>query len=96
MTRPMKAFVCEVDQHGLRQLLPEEDLPGVASGDPAWAQADRSRTVARAVLADRDAEAIRVELAAGRPGEACALLLNRAVELLAFASALPTSNRRGP
>ena len=40
-------------------------------------------------MADEDAEAIRAELSAGRPGEACNLLLNRAVELLPLSSGVP-------
>ena len=46
-------------------------------------------TAVWALLADEDAEAIRADLSAGRPGEACNLLLNRAVELLSLLSVLP-------
>jgi hypothetical protein len=80
----MKAFVCEVDQHGLSRFLPEEYLTEPVPVDEEWMRADRPRTLARALLADPDAEAIRAELDAGRPGEAVALLLNRAAELLAL------------
>src|SRR5262249_51457590 len=40
-------------------------------------------------VADDDAGAIRVDLSAGRHGEACTLLLNRAVKLLPLSSGWP-------
>ena len=46
-------------------------------------------TAVWALLADEDAEAIRADLSAGRPGEACTLMLNRAVELLPLSSGAP-------
>jgi hypothetical protein len=86
MTGP-KAFVCEVDHQGLRRLVPEDLLPG-----DEWARSARMRfarptTVARALLADGDAEAVRAEVLAGRYRAACGLLLNRAVELIGLGAA---------
>jgi hypothetical protein len=46
-------------------------------------------TAVWALLADEDAEAIRAALGAGRAGEACHLLLNRAVELLPLRCGAP-------
>jgi hypothetical protein len=45
--------------------------------------------VVLAVVADDAAEALRHELRVGDPGEACSLLLNRAVEILSFAPSAP-------
>ena len=85
----MRAYAGIVDQRGLRWFLPEEVIPrdllqhAVRGG---WTQ---SATAVWALLADEDAEAIRAALSAGRPGEACNLLLNRAVELLPLTSGAP-------
>jgi len=49
----------------------------------------RPTTVAWTLLADGDAESIGSEVAAGHPEAACGLLLNRAIELLSLAAALP-------
>ena len=49
----------------------------------------RPTTVAWALLDDGDAESIRSEVAAGHHDAACGLLLNRAIELLSLAAALP-------
>ena len=86
----MRAFLCEVDHAGLRRLLPEEAILGDVSTLRMWARSARPMmTVVWALLADVDAEAIRVEVAADRPGDAGGLLLNRAVELLTLDAAAP-------
>ena len=41
------------------------------------------------LLNDGDAESIRSEVAAGHHDVACGLLLNRAIELLSLAAAMP-------
>jgi hypothetical protein len=92
----MKAYVGSVDRAGLRWFLPEgvmkellrhevrRWLTGSTTAD--WTH---STTAVWALLADEDAEAIRADLSARRPGEACNLLLNRAVELLPLGSGAP-------
>ena len=81
----MRAFVCEIDQTGLRRLISEEFVPrGVR---PWLARTSAPMTVIWALLAEDDAEAIRTEVAAARPEHACGLLLNRAVELISLAAA---------
>jgi hypothetical protein len=88
--RPMRAFVCEVDGHGLRRLVPEDLLPGSELVRYARARSLRpSATAAWALLADGDAEDLRADVHAGRHQEACSLLLNRAVELLSLGAVLP-------
>jgi hypothetical protein len=54
--RPMRAFICEVDQHGLRRLVPEDLVPGDELTRYASAPSPPPTTVARALLADGDAE----------------------------------------
>ena len=49
----------------------------------------RPTTVAWTLLEDGDAESIRSEVAAGHHDTACGLFLNRAIELLSLAAALP-------
>jgi hypothetical protein len=91
MVRPMKAFVCEFDPSGLRRLLPESLLSAEELRRLARAPARRGRpaAVVWALLNDEDAEDLRAEVEAGRPRDACGLLLNRAVELLPIAAAVP-------
>src|SRR5262249_38161955 len=84
-----RAFLCEVDETGLRRLLPEDMLAGDGvHGSPRHRFA-RPTTVAWTLLADGDAESIGSEVAAGHHNAACGLLLNRAIELLSLAAALP-------
>ena len=88
--RPMRAFVCEVDGHGLRRLVPEDSVPGDELARYARARSPRPATTAAwALLADGDAEDLRADVHAGRHREACSLLLNRAVELLSLGAVLP-------
>ena len=49
----------------------------------------RPKTVAWTLLDDGDAESMRSEVANGHHDAACGLLLNRAIELLSLAAALP-------
>ena len=85
----MRAYAGTVDHSGLRWFLPEEVLPRDLLRHAVRAGWTHSTTAVWALLADEDAEAIRADLSAGRPGEACNLLLNRAVELLPLSSGSP-------
>ena len=85
----MRAYAGTVDQVGLRWFLPEEVIPRELLQHAVRAGWTHSATAVWALLADEDAEAIRADLSAGRPGEACNLLLNRAVELLPLSSGAP-------
>jgi hypothetical protein len=85
----MRAYAGTVDHSGLRWFLPEEVLPRELLQHAVRAGWTHSTTAVWALLADEDAEAIRADLRAGRPGEACTLLLNRAVELLPLSSGAP-------
>jgi hypothetical protein len=69
--------------------LPEEVIPRDLLRHSVVAGMSRSTTAVWALVADEDAEAIRAHLIAGRHGDACNLLLNRAVELLSLLSVLP-------
>ena len=70
-------------------MLPEEFMPRDLLRHAVTTGRTHSTTAVWALLADEDAEAIRADLSAGRPGEACNLLLNRAVELLPLSSGAP-------
>ena len=83
----MDAFVCEVDQTGLRRLVPEDLIPGDELVRLAGMRPSQPATLVRALLHDRDAEAVRTEINAGRHHDACGLLLNRAVEIISIAAA---------
>ena len=85
----MRAFLCEVDATGLRRLLPEDVLAGDRVCSYIRHRFARPTTLAWTLLEDGDAESIRSEVAAGRHEAACGLLLNRAIELLSLAAALP-------
>ena len=74
---------------GLRWFLAEDVIPRDLLRHAVAAGLTRSTTAVWALVADEDAEAIRADLSAGRPGEACNLLLNRAVELLSLTSGSP-------
>jgi hypothetical protein len=84
----MRAFLCEVDHAGLRRLLSEEAVRGDAAQLRLWA---RTATSWAAVWALLDDNAIRAEVSADSPGDACGLLLNRAIEPLPVAAALSGS-----
>ena len=85
----MRAYAGTVDHSGLRWFLPEEVIPRDLLQHAVVAGLTRSTTAVWALVADEDAEAIRADLSAGRPGEACNLLMNRAVELLPLSSGSP-------
>jgi hypothetical protein len=85
----MRAYAGIVDQRGLRWLLPEEVIPRELLRHAVETDWMHSTTAVWALLADEDAEAIRADISARRPGEACNLLLNRAVELLPLSSGEP-------
>jgi hypothetical protein len=87
--RPMRAFVCEVDNWGLHGFLPEHLLPAEELTRLARVSCRRSSAVIWALLEETDAEVVRTEVGAGRHHDACDLLLNRAVEILPIAAAVP-------
>ena len=73
----------------MRWFLPEEVIPKDLLRHSVRAGWTGATTAIWALVVDEDAEAIRAALSAGRPGEACNLLLNRAVELLPLSSGSP-------
>lgn len=82
----MRAFVGEVDHIGLRRFFAEDSIPRdelrrLARRSPC------SDTIVWALLDDRDAEALRLELVAGRHSQACGLLLNWSIELISIRAA---------
>src|SRR5262249_26409971 len=82
---PMRALVCEGDGHGLLRLVPRGLVPGDDRARPPRPPAP----TARALPAAGGAEGPRADGHAGRPREACVLLLNRAVELLSLSAVRP-------
>jgi hypothetical protein len=89
----MKAYVGSVDQQGLRWFFRDDVIPR-----DLWPQLVRSgfgRSTAAVwfLVHDEDAEAIRADLSAGNSGEACDLLVNRAVELLPLVCVTPELGR---
>ena len=85
----MRAYAGTVDQGGLRWFLPEEVIPRELLRHALKGGLTHATTAVWALLTDEDAEAIRAALSVDRPGEACNLLLNRAVELLSLTSGSP-------
>src|SRR4051812_43892137 len=85
----MRAFVAHVDPTGLRRLTPEDLIPGDELRRMALRRSPRPGAIVWALLAEGDAEAVRAGPDAGRPGEACGLPLNRAVELISPGAAAP-------
>lgn len=83
----MRAFVGEVDHTGLRRFVAEDSIPRDEFRRLARRRSPCSDTIVWALLDDRDAEALRSELVAGRHGRACGLLLNWAVELISIRAA---------
>jgi len=95
MVRRMRGFICEIDQRGLYGFLPEDVLP--AEDVASLGRGQRPGTsVLWALLEESDAAAVRDEVWAGRPREACSHLLNRAIELLPLAAAVPILDRNPP
>jgi len=89
----MRAFVCEIDDRGVNQFLPEHFLPGDELARIAHLSPQPTSAIVWALLEEPDAEAMRTELGAG--SDAYDLLLYCAVEILAIALAVPdaASNR---
>ena len=85
----MKAFVCEIDHHGLHRLLPEDLLPAEELDGLTRGRSRKPAAIIRALLEEPDAEDLRTEVAAGRHHGACGLLLNRAIELMTLSVAVP-------
>jgi hypothetical protein len=92
----MKAFLGEIDQDGLRRFIPEALVPRDDHGRLAWRRFRRPTTLAWALLADRNAEAVHAEVHAGRYQRACGVLLNVAAELIPIAAAPPPVNVTHP
>jgi hypothetical protein len=84
----MRAFVGEVDHGGLRRFISEDAIPRDELGRLARSPSPRRTTVVWILLDDRDAEAVRTEVIAGRHHDACGLLLNWAIELIPIAAAI--------
>ena len=89
----MGAFISEVDETGLRRLIPEDVFAGDVARCYTRHRYARPTTVDWTLLDDGDAESMCSEVAAGRHGAACGLLLNRAIELLPIAAAMPETTR---
>jgi hypothetical protein len=87
----MRAFVCEIDHHGLRRLLPEDLLQAEEIHSLARGPSRRLLAVVWALLEEPDAEDLRAEVEAGRCRDALGLLLNRAIKLTHAAAALTGS-----
>ena len=92
----MRAFVCEIDDRGLHQFLPEHLLPADELARLAHLPSQPSSTIVWALLEEPDAEALRTEIGAGRSRDAYDLLLNRAVEILPIAVAVPDAASKSP
>ncbi len=88
----MRAFVCEIDDRGVNQFLPEHFLPADELARLAHLSPQPFSAVVWALLEEPDAEALRTEIGAGRKRDAYDLLLNRAVEILPMAVAIPDVN----
>jgi hypothetical protein len=91
----MRAFVCEIDDRGLYQFLPEHLLPADELVRLSHVPSEPSSTVVWALLQETDAEDLRTEIGAGRSRDAYDLLLNRAVEILPIAAAVPNPAIKG-
>ena len=81
----MRAFVCEIDDQGLRHVLPEDVLPA----EDLSRLARTSTAFVWALLDEPDAEDLRREVHSGRTHDASGLLLSRAVEFLPMVATLP-------
>lgn len=87
----MRAYVGQIDRHGLRRFLLEDAVPADLLGHLVREWSSSATTVVRAVVADDDAEALRRELCVGDHVEACTMLVDRAVEVLAIGTPAPRS-----
>jgi hypothetical protein len=84
----MRAFVCGIDHHGLRRLLPEELLPAEVLRRLACGSSGRTPAFVRVLVEDPDAEDLRTQVRAGCHGDAFGLLIDRAVEVLPLGAAV--------
>jgi hypothetical protein len=90
----MRAFVCEIDHHGLHRILPEELLPTEELRRLARNSAGRPSAFVWALVEDPDVEDLRTQVRAGCYGDAFGLLLNRAIEILPLGAAVSGTNTR--
>jgi hypothetical protein len=90
----MRAFICEVDHHGLRRLLPEEFLPAEELRRLARVSSGRTPAFVWALVEEPDVEDHRSRVNARCHGDAIGLLLNRAVEILPLGAAVSATNSR--
>jgi hypothetical protein len=79
----------QVDRTGLRRFLFEDVIPPDSIGPLVRERSSPTTTVIRAVVSNEDTEAHRHVLRAGDHGEACSLLLDRAVEVLTIGKSVP-------
>ena len=77
----MRAYLAQVTHSELRRFVPEDLIPEDLLRQLVREWSSPATIVLGAVLDDEDAEAVREELAAGRHGEACGVLIDRAVEV---------------
>jgi len=85
----MRAYVGEIARHGLRRFLLKDAVPADLLGHLVRGWSSSATTVVRAVV-DAD-DALRRELCVGDPVEACTMLVDRAVEVLAIGTPVPRS-----
>ena len=78
---PMRAYLAQVTHSELRRFVPEDLIPEDLRRQLIREWSSPATIVLGAVLDDEDAEAVREGLAAGRHGEACGVLIDRAVEV---------------
>ena len=84
-----RAFIRDVHETGLRRLLSDDVLAGAEPACYTRHRFAQPTTVSWTLLDAGDAECIRSEVSAGHHGATGGLLLNRAIELLPIAAAMP-------
>jgi hypothetical protein len=92
----MRAYVAQVADSELRQFVAEDAVPEGLLSQLIREWSSSATAAVWAVLGDDDAEAVREELAAGRRGDACGILLDRAVEVRPIVPDLPGSRFKSP
>jgi hypothetical protein len=90
----MRAFICEVDHHGLRRLLPEDLLPAEQPRRLARISSGRPPAFVWALVDDPDVEDLRSRVNARSHSDAFGLLLNRAVKILPRGEAVSATSSR--
>ncbi|MDG3008419.1 hypothetical protein [Paludisphaera mucosa] len=83
----MRAFVGEIDHTGLRRFIPEDQVARNELHRLTRRRHPGPSAFVWTLLADEDAEDLRVDVGTGRHAEAYSLLLNRAVELISLRDA---------